>query len=312
MSGKIPEYSALPRIEKLDLPHAWDVWGRDDNLGSLNNLTPERRLAAASLISSGEVFNLSLALNEPNPPMYGRSPLKHEIFFPSRNDVDDRLDDFYPQGSSQWDGLRHVRCREYGFWGGVQDTDWDGRLGIEHWAEVGIVGRGVLLDVERYLADRGELLDPLRERSITSDELTAAARHQGVEVRPGDILCVRFGWVGKYLKMDSTTRETVGSLVNTFPGLRPDEPMAETLWNWQIAAIACDNPAIEQSPGDPAIGSLHRRILPLLGMAMGELFVLDDLAARCASEGRWEFFFAAVPLNLPGGVGSPANAIVVW
>jgi hypothetical protein len=52
-------------------------------------------------------------------------------------------------------------------------------------------------------------------------------------------------------------------------------------------------------------------MLPLLGMALGELFVLDRLAELCASEGRWEFLFVAVPLNLPGGVGSPANAIAV-
>jgi hypothetical protein len=59
------------------------------------------------------------------------------------------------------------------------------------------------------------------------------------------------------------------------------------------------------------VGNLHRRILPALGLAVGELFDFDELAERCAADGRWTFLLAAVPLNLPGGVGSPANAVAI-
>ena len=71
-----------------------------------------------------------------------------------RNVWDDRPDGFFPQASSQWDGFRHVRCRELGFFTGVTEdpADMGDRLSIHHWADQGIVGRGILLDVERFIA----------------------------------------------------------------------------------------------------------------------------------------------------------------
>ena len=83
------------------------------------------------------------------------------------------------------------------------------------------------------------------------------------------------------------------------------------LWNWHVAVLACDNPAVEVMPGDPAVGSLHRRLLPLLGFAFGEMLDYTVLAEELKRRGRWSFMFTAVPLNLPGGVGSPANAIAI-
>jgi hypothetical protein len=72
-----------------------------------------------------------------------------------------------------------------------------------------------------------------------------------------------------------------------------------------------DNPAVEVVPGDPEAGSLHRRLIPLLGFPLGEFFVLDGLAQACAQDGRYTCLFVGVPLNLPGGVGSPGNAIAI-
>jgi len=59
------------------------------------------------------------------------------------------------------------------------------------------------------------------------------------------------------------------------------------------------------------VGSLHRRLIPLLGFAVGELFDLDELAAACATDGRWSFLLVSVPANMVGAVGSPANAVAV-
>ena len=87
--------------------------------------------------------------------------------------------------------------------------------------------------------------------------------------------------------------------------------MARLLWNWHVAALACDNPAVEVAPGDPAVGSLHNRLLPLLGFAFGEMLDFSRLAEALKAQGRWTFMFTAVPLNLPGGVGSPANAVAI-
>jgi hypothetical protein len=56
---------------------------------------------------------------------------------------------------------------------------------------------------------------------------------------------------------------------------------------------------------------MHTTLIPLLGMPIGELWQLDDLAADCAADERYEFFFTSAPLNVPGGVGSPPNALAI-
>jgi hypothetical protein len=75
--------------------------------------------------------------------------------------------------------------------------------------------------------------------------------------------------------------------------------------------VAADNPAVEVAPGSPAVGSLHRRLIPLLGIPLGELFDFERLAEACRTRGRADFLLASVPLHLPGGVGSPGNAVAV-
>lgn len=311
----LPAYSDLPLLPGLGIPHSWDVFGREDELGTLNLLDDATVLAALQEGRTGERIGLTLEMTEINPPLYGREPLQQTLLQTDRNIWDDRLDAFYPQASSQWDGLRHVRCRELGFYGGVTDNppDLGRRLGVQHWAAQGIIGRGVLLDVQRYLAQQGREYDPMTEFSVTAELLAEVAASQGVDVRRGDILCVRFGWVARYRQLDETGRQAYAALPGSppFAGLAADESTAAALWNWQVAAVACDNPGAEVSPGDPAVGSLHRRLVPALGVVVGELLDFDALATRCAADGRWSFLFTAVPLNVVGGVGSPANAVAV-
>lgn len=315
MTWDLPDFDDLPKIEKLGLQHAWGVFGDNDDLGSINLLTPERRLAAAKEVRTGRVINLTLPLTEPDPPLFGREPLKHEIFNlmkVERNALDDRVDSLYPQGSSQWDSLRHVRAREFGFWGGVVEDlkPGPGRLGIEHWVEHGMVGRGVLLDIEGYLKSRGEDYDALSGRAVSAAELDAVAAHQGVTIETGDMLCLHFGWVEAYRALDRAGREAyAGNIVHA--GLRASEAEARRLWNWHPAAVACDNPAVEVIPGNPEDGSLHRRALALLGFCFGEMLDFSVLTEACRESGRWTFMMTAVPLNLPGAIGSPANAIAI-
>ncbi|MGH9000602.1 MAG: cyclase family protein [Acidimicrobiia bacterium] len=308
---KLPSYDELPTLDGLGLPHAWDVW--DPDLGTVGLCTPEAVAAAAPLVRTGEVFTLNLPLDEPDPPLFGRAPYHHEIFATDRNHVDDRIDGFSPQASSQWDGLRHVRARQHGFFGGRPGgpdgfAPGAGDLGIEHWARRGIVGRGVLLDVARYRAASGRPLDPLAGEVIEPDDLAATVAGQEITLRPGDILCVRTGWIEAFRALDGPARQAA-SAHPRISGLNGSEAMARLLWDAHPAALAADNPTVEVAPGDPAVGSLHRRLLPTLGFALGELFDLAGLASACAADGRWEFFFVAAPLNLPGGVASPANAL---
>ena len=87
--------------------------------------------------------------------------------------------------------------------------------------------------------------------------------------------------------------------------------MSRFLWDSGVAALPCDNPSVEVVPADPSDGSLHRRLIPHLGFAIGELFDFGPLAVACRRAGRYEFLFTGVPLNVTGAVGSPANAVAI-
>jgi kynurenine formamidase len=229
---------------------------------------------------------------------------------------DDYVDGFYLQCSSQWDGLRHVGSGPdgwYGGWAGQPGEDLE-PLGIHHWAQAGIIGRGVLVDLAGALAGTG--YDPFSRVAFTPADITAALDAQGSALRHGDILCVRTGWVDQYLTLGDDDRRELAATMATVTGfssagLAGSEEMSRFLWDAGVAALPCDNPSVEVVPADPAVGSLHRRLIPHLGFAIGELFDFGPLARACQREGRYEFLFTGVPLNVTGAVGSPANAVAI-
>lgn len=309
-----PRFADLPiAFDGTDYRHAWDWFPTGDNLGCLNLITENARLRALSTVTEGSTVNLTLPLDLPDPPMFGRAAYEHTIFQPSRNNLDDRLDSFYPQASTQWDGFRHVRARENGFFTGHQGefSPDDDRLGINHFAEVGIVGRGVLLDFSEVYQERvpSGAADDGDCFFGPSDVLEALERAE-TEPRQGDIVCIRSGWMRRYLAAGPDERARQAH-VRRWPGLAGTAAMAELLWDWGVAAVVADNPAVEWGPGSVDQGNLHRRVVPLLGVVFGELFTFEALVDGCRRLGRAEFLFASVPLNLPGGVGSPGNAIAV-
>jgi kynurenine formamidase len=305
-----------PAYRELPEGSAWDVL--DPRLGSLELLTPERVAAAARLVRTGTRFALDLRLDLPSPPFFGREPFRHEVFSLGMDTVfDDKLDNFFPQGSTQWDGFGHFGHPTKGFFGGRLASDIQAKtLGVDAWAESGIAGRGVLLDVARHVDIAGDT-----SFTIGPDLLTATASAQDVELRAGDILCVRVGWLAWYRSLDAAGRESVsaGSRNYAFerfrtPGLAPGPAIAEYLWDHGVAAIAVDNPGVEpmgpdvtRTPGD----SVHTRVLALLGIPLGEFFDFDALAEHCASDGVYEFLFTSKPLGILGGLGSPPNALAI-
>jgi kynurenine formamidase len=134
---------------------------------------------------------------------------------------------------------------------------------------------------------------------------------------------VRFGWL-EHIRNPLTVRTS--PLVS--PGLAHLEETAAWLWDRQVAMVAADNIALEAWPATGSglmtvaeetgtlersshTGMLHRILIPLLGLTIGELWDLDALAAACAESGRYEALVFAEPLNVTGGVGSPANALAV-
>ena len=306
-----PSYAELPD------GCAWDVL--DPELGSLALLTPERVAGAARLVRSGARFSLDLPVDQPDPPFFGREPVRHTVFDFSETVLDDRLDNFFPQGSTQWDAFSHFAHSTRGFFGGHDKTSIvEGQaLGIDAWHPAGIVGRGVLLDVARHVDIPGD-----SSFTVTPELLDETAAAQDVEVREGDVLCVRVGWMTWYRSLDAAARAALaeksrGSLGGlALPGVGPGAATAEWLWDHGVAALAVDNPAVEPFP--PSVGGpftaddmVHVRVLSMLGIPLGEFFDFDALADDCANDGVYEFLFTSAPLGIPGGIGSPPNALAI-
>jgi len=311
---------------------AWHVFGEDDQLGTINFLTPEVRRHAATLVRTGKTFNLDYPLDAFEPfPSGTRSAYQHSLFSNNPLHFDDWLDSFYLQASSQIDGLRHIGYPGIGFYGGHQAEEFAARtptLGIQYWADAGIVGRGVLLDVERYLRSVGRPIDPTVATYLTVEDLEATAAAQGVSFLDGDILVVRTGWA-EYcrLHMDLRARQEFKHHTR-FPGLIQSRDMVAWLWDHHFALVAADNLGVEAAPNLPGNewelpgqevpskgvdhnGTIHRPLIALLGFALGEMWSLQALADDCAEDGVYEFLLTAKPLNLVGGVGSTANAMAI-
>lgn len=298
MTDRVPLYRDLPS------GNAAGVFGHDDVLGSLNRLTPERIVEAARLVVTGERFSLNAPLNWPDPPLYDREPVRHTVYRTRLGNRDDYLDGFYPQASTQWDAFPHIADPEIGFYNAHAPEE----LGVDAWSRAGIVGRGVLLDAARYFEDRGEPLHWRTPTRITPENVRDIIASQRVTPRAGDIVLLRTGWTAGYQAATVAEQAEVVS-DQTSPGLAGDPAMLELLWDWGVSAIASDNVSVEVLP--PGDFILHPHLLNRLGIPIGELWWLDDLAAACEMDNRYEFLLVSSPLNLPGGIGSPANAIAV-
>jgi kynurenine formamidase len=324
---RIPSYDEL--ATSTPPGSSWSVFGADDELGTINFLTPERVAAAAALVHRGRRFGLDHPVTAFEPyPTKTRQPLEHHVFANNEWHRDDWVDSFYLQSSSQIDALRHIGHPEHGFYNGLSAADngpGSTRLGVHNWAAQGIAGRGVLLDLPRYFADLGSPYDASSTVVLDAGMLDAVALHQNVSWRGGDLLLLRTGWAEQYLA--KTPGERLETPWRRSPGLAQREEVLRWLWDHEIALVAADNLAVEADPvlesdfrtpgekppekGVDHSGMLHRPLIALLGMALGELWKLDELAADCAEDGVYEFLLTCKPLNLIGGVGSPPNAMAI-
>ena len=208
------------------------------------------------------------------------------------------------QCATQWDSLAHVYYGGQlynGFPATTTTAAGASRNGIDKFGP-GLVSRGVLLDVARAAGEKR--LAP--GRVITPADLEAAERAQKVKVESGDVLLVRTG----HMTVFTVDGDRVGYM-RQMPGLGLACP--EWLHARQVAAVATDTNAVEvipfEDPGAPL--PVHMLCIRDMGLTLGEMFYLEDLADDCARDGVWEFLFSAPPLKVTGAVGSPLNPLAV-
>jgi kynurenine formamidase len=317
----------------------WGDFGEDDQLGRMNLITPEVRLAALREVREGRVFALSLPLDYPGgepedaprrgPKLFASGFQGHSMFNFPLTSTDVCCDDgvtLSTQYSTQWDSLAH--------WGRMFDVDGSGverpvyyngfragehiigpdaaqgpraaRLGIENMAMTGVQGRGVLVDLVREFGSGRTL--------IGYRELMQAISAQRVEIRRGDILVLYTGYADAVMAMqkkpDEAALHHAGAALNG-----SDEALLQWIDASGIAAIAADNSAVEAY--DPELKAtsangmlpLHDRCLFKLGIHLGELWWLTDLAHYLRDAKRSAFLLTAPPLRLPGAVGSPVTPV---
>ena len=314
-SADLPDYDDLPEASEGGRS-GWGLFGQADNVGLFNLLTPERVTSAAGLIRKGVLFPLDAPVDAFSPPIAaGRGIPRHRVIHEAGAiGFDDVYDNFYPQGSSQWDSLGHVGYAPNAFYNGAteEDVTLGRRNTIEHWTRRGIAGRAVLLDMVRTFAEVGRHYDPGTSTAFTVEDLEQARRRSGVDFRPGDILLIHTGFAAWYLGRPPAERAKVGRKLET-PGIDHGEDMCRYLWNSHVAAVATDTFGVEVFPADRSkpFGFLHRILIGQFGMALGELWWTEDLAADCATDGVYEMFLASMPMHGPGAIGSPANALAI-
>ena len=291
----------------------WGRWGDTDELGTLNFVTAERRVAAARLVVTGKIFDLGMSLDADGPqrggarfnPIHRMTSLPGEDVRPGGMMVADDMIIMPLQCSTQWDALAHVGYDGL-LYNGAPASTVTARAGatrnsIDRVVDR-LVGRGVLLDIATLKG--AECMAGGEE--ITPDDLNAAEKRQGVEVGSGDILLIRTGWHGKLRSGD-----TVAYMGREAPGI--GLACCEWLYDREVAAVAADTRAVEVSPSSdpPATHPVHMVLLRDLGMTLGEMFDLEELARDCEADGVWQFLFSGAPLKVTGGVGSPLTPLAI-
>ena len=293
----------------------WGKWGKDDQIGTLNYVTPQDIVEAGKLIRQGKAFALGIPLDRTGPqtglfggrfnPIHqmlatGTDALAGQQDWNKLRYADDTLM-LCVQGATHWDALGHIFYEDKAYNGHnpkLIDSRGLSVLGIEH-SKNKMNGRGVLLDIARF---RG--VPWLQDgEGIGNDELDACAKAQGVKIGRADFVIVRTG----QMERCHAENNWGGYAGGDAPGVK----FENCYWchEKQIAAIITDTWGCEVRPNETkdANQPWHWVVIPAMGLCMGEIFYLKELAEDCARDKVYEFFFSGPPLIITGGTGSPIN-----
>lgn len=297
----------------------WGKWGPDDQLGTLNYITPEIVKRSAQMVKRGVTFSLAIPFDSTGPQINQPrrfNPIHRMILTaadfttgaftrPGGVGFTDDMVIMALQCATQWDALAHC------FLDGKLYNGYDAHLvssqgakknGIQNMARH-IVTRGVLLDIPRVKAV--EWLEP--GYAITAADLDAAVRAHRVSVGVGDALLIRTGQMTMCRRRGGWGDYAGGDA----PGLSFHS--AGWLHERQIAAVATDTWGMEVRPNEipDSYQPLHQVLIPGMGMLVGEIFELDGLAEDCARDGVYEFLLVAQGLPIAGGTGTPVNPLAL-
>lgn len=283
----------------------WGRWGKDDQLGALNLVTPAKRKQALALVRDG--LSVSLARDvEKEKAVDNGSPFQHWMDRAGTNNPGYSSADTY---KVSYHGLAHTHidslCHMFhqgkmynGFPQTVITSEGAQKLGIQN-LKLGVLSRGVLIDIP--LLKGVEFLEP--GAPIYPEDLDAWERKTGITVGPGDVVLIRTGrWA---------RRASVGPWGGKFAGLHGS--CARWLKQRDVAVLGSDaaSDVLPSGVEDVAM-PIHQLCIVAMGTWILDNCDLEALSAAAKSRQRWEFMLHVAPLAVPGGTGSPINPIATF
>ena len=281
----------------------WGRWGADDELGTLNYLTAAKRIAAAQLVTTGEVVSIGRDISKAQSKVDAR-PVQHMVMYNANGpSVGDYLS-IAPHGMTitHLDALCHFS---------LDDTLYNGRKRAgtisadgAQWGSIyamrdGIFTRGVLLDVA---AARGvPWYEP--HEYVTVADLEAAEERQKVRVASGDALLVRTG-------MERMEKEQ--GVQDVYPRAGFHAECAEWMHRREVAVYGADCIEKLPYPSERFTSAMHMIVLVAMGLPILDWPALTALAEASARLGRWSFLLTTAPIRLPGGTSSPVNPLCIF
>jgi kynurenine formamidase len=290
---------------KKDLSN-WGRWGKDDQLGAMNLITPAKRKQAATLVKEGVSVSLALdadevkAIDNPNP-------YEHRMLAIGSDYIGVAM---HGWAHTHLDSLAHINDNGVFFNGykpdpeTVKKDNGHARNSLQN-EKAGIFTRGVLLDIPRLKGVK--YLEP--GTPIYQEDLEAAEKMEGVRVGQGDALFIRTG-VWPYRKehgpfLRGRAGKDAGLDATTLPWLKQRD----------IAILGSDHPqGVNPGPPNsgPAPNAVHDFMLLYRGVLLFDNCDLEALADAAATRGRWDFLLTAAPLPVRGATGSPIDPIATF
>jgi kynurenine formamidase len=299
----------------------WGRWGKDDQKGTANFITPQVVAKAAREAREGKVFSCAIPFDRGGPVHPARTPYLH--FFAMVNAGGDAWgmahksavvwnEDIVTmplQIATQWDGLAHA-----GYDGAFYND-----MPINQVTAHGGAARNSIAALSQSLITRGVLVDLVSYKragaaghlppgyAITAADIDGCLAAQKVTTESGDALMVRTGWVPHWFKHP----EQRDAFWKACPGL--SYKTVEWIYDHEISCVAVDNVTAEVMPSElrDETTPFHRIAIRDLGLTIGEIFNFEALAEDCQRDGRYTCFFVAPPLPFAGGVGSPINPVAM-
>jgi kynurenine formamidase len=317
MSATETKVSVAEFEEVFESVKNWGRWGRDDELGTLNYVTPEKVRAAAALVRTGRRVSMAIPINKVSGP---DNPMPATLFVVQGHDieVDESKVRFgldylgmacHGDTHTHVDALCHLSYDGLTYNGRpareVLRTNGATAQDIAAYSN-GVVGRGVLLDIPKLRGVRW--IEP--GEAVRRAELEECAATEGVELREGDILVFRTGHHRRRLELGPWNNEPppvgegkAGLHIDAIPWMH-EKRIAAFLPDGDGEAV----PSVVEGITYP----IHPLQVVAMGMLVSDSLQFEELVAVCEQERRYEFMVVGLPLRLPGATGSPWNPIAIF